>query len=182
MRIIYTVCALKGGGIGRQKSLCLVGLYTIDPDNPWGEGLPFLTLHTFPPFNIIFIVIIWKQNRKGQKSREMERKAHCGHWPTPGAEEWMGWGTKTGWRLAETHPKDWVTVCVPVAADGVVMNWNQGSAWTFSRREEGLGWEEKGQPCWPEGKHVGNKKTKRMSFGWTCFVSTGTKYHCLRLF
>lgn len=112
MRIIYTVCALKGGGIRGQKSLCLVGMYTIDTDNPWSEGLPFLTLHTLPPFYIIFIVIIWKQNRKGQKSRETERKAHCGHWPMPGAEEWMGWGTKTGWRLAETHPKDWVTVSV----------------------------------------------------------------------
>lgn len=49
-RIICTVCALKGGMVREKKCMDLEGMYTVDPDNPWGEGLPFLTLYTFSPF------------------------------------------------------------------------------------------------------------------------------------
>lgn len=132
----YSVCSIKRVG---GRNLCILRECTL------------LTLYfhfklcmLFSPLSITFIILIFFK-LKGQKSREPERKARCGHWPVP-----------RGWRMDGQGNKDLLKTCwgeskgvshplgVPVAADRVVMNWNQGSAWIFSRKQEDLGWEEKG--------------------------------------
>lgn len=148
----YSVCSIKRVG---GRNLCILRECTL------------LTLYfhfklcmLFSPLSITFIILIFFK-LKGQKSREPERKARCGHWPVPRGWRMDGQGNKTCWRLAEANPKEWVTL--------LVFQWQQIELlWTGTRVL--LGYFPENRKTWGEkrkdnlaglrAKHAVNRKNK----------------------